>query len=206
MPKYIDFAKLKEEITIDQVIQMLDLDLKQSGKQLRGHCPIHDGSDPREFVVTPAKGLFYCFAGCGGGDMIKLVSKIEGCSQRDAAQVIAEHFGKCTVTEDGTVPPEQSTVPSARGKQADRSLQPLSYLEPGHPAVDAVGFEEDTADALGIGYAKKGIMRGTVAVPIRLEDGTLVGYIGITEARLPPKWQLPSQENVVPFRKRRDAS
>jgi hypothetical protein len=34
-------------------------------------------------------------------------------------------------------------------------------------------------------------MKGTIAVPIRLEDGTLVGYIGIEDARLPPKWQLP---------------
>lgn len=205
MSKYIDFAQLKAEISIDQVIEMLGINLKQSGKQLRGYCPIHDGSDPREFVVTPAKGLYYCFAGCGGGDMIKLVSKIEGCSQRDAAEIIAECFEEGTVPKNGTVPREQSTVPSARGKQADRSLQPLPYLEADHPAVEAVGFDEATADALGIGYAKKGIMRGTVAVPIRLEDGTLVGYIGITEARLPPKWQLPN-ENVVPFRKRRDAS
>lgn len=97
MPKFIDFAKLKEEISIDQVLDMLDIDLNKSGKQLRGFCPIHEGSEPREFVVTPAKGLFYCFAGCGGGDMIKLVSKIEECSQPDAAKIIADFFGKCTV-------------------------------------------------------------------------------------------------------------
>jgi hypothetical protein len=46
-------------------------------------------------------------------------------------------------------------------------------------------------------------MRGTVAVPIRLEDGTLAGYIGVTEIeKLPPKWQLPI-DNVVPIPKRK---
>jgi hypothetical protein len=40
-----------------------------------------------------------------------------------------------------------------------------------------------THKQLGIGFANKGLMRGTVVVPIRAEDGTLVGYIGATEAR-----------------------
>jgi hypothetical protein len=66
--------------------------------------------------------------------------------------------------------------------------------------VDAVGFDPETAKALGIGYASKGLMRGTVAVPIRLEDGTLTGYLGITEAKLPPKWHL--SPNVLPLQKK----
>jgi hypothetical protein len=33
-------------------------------------------------------------------------------------------------------------------------------------------------------------MRGTVAVPVRLPDGSLAGYVGITEAKLPTKWHL----------------
>lgn len=203
MTKFVDFRALKETVSIEQVLDMLGLDLKRTNNQLRGCCPIHDGNSPREFVVTPSKGLFYCFGSCGGGDMIKLVAKVHGLSQRDAAIEIAEHFGNCTVTDNSTV--TEGTVPASRGKDADRSFQPLSYLEADHEAVDAVGFDVETADALGIGYAKKGIMRGTVAVPVRLPDGTLAGYIGITEARLPPRWQLPN-ENVVPLHKKRKAS
>jgi hypothetical protein len=57
-------------------------------------------------------------------------------------------------------------------------------------------------DQHGIGYAGKGLMRGTIAVPIRLEDGTLVGYIGVTEIeKIPSKWQLPVS-NVVAIPKR----
>jgi hypothetical protein len=49
--------------------------------------------------------------------------------------------------------------------------------------------------------ANRGIMRGHVAVPIRLQDGTLAGYIGITEAKLPPRWHGIPSRVVVPLRK-----
>ena len=80
-------------------------------------------------------------------------------------------------------------------------MKALDYLEPTHPSVEAAGFDPEEAAKLGIGYASKGLMRGTVAVPIRDEHGTLLGYIGITEARLPPKGLLP-QTNVVPLKQR----
>jgi hypothetical protein len=79
-------------------------------------------------------------------------------------------------------------------------LKPLEYLEAENPAVVAAGFDPEEAAKLGIGYAGKGIMRGTVAVPIRDETGTLLGYIGVTEARCPPKGFFPT--NVVPLQKR----
>jgi hypothetical protein len=43
------------------------------------------------------------------------------------------------------------------------------------------------------------MMKGLVAVPVRLEDGTLAGYHGITEAKLPRKFQLG---DVVQFAKK----
>ena len=73
--------------------------------------------------------------------------------------------------------------------------------EPDHPAVEAVGFDADTAKALGIGYANRGSMRGLVLVPVRLPDGSLAGYLGVTEARLPKEWHLTPQ-NVVQFPKK----
>jgi GAF domain-containing protein len=56
--------------------------------------------------------------------------------------------------------------------------------------VQGLGLNTATASQLGIGYAPKGLMRGTVAVPIRLPDGKLVGYIGVTDAKLPPQWRI----------------
>jgi hypothetical protein len=70
------------------------------------------------------------------------------------------------------------------------------YLEADHITVEAPGLCQETAEALGIGYAPKG-MKGYVAIPIKL--GELTGYIGITEAKLPKEFHL---SNVVTFPKK----
>ena len=91
---FIDFGALKERVSIEQVIAMLGIDnLKRQGAQLRGPCPIHGGNNPREFVVTPEKRLFFCFAGSGGGDQIALVSKMKTLTAKDTAAFITEYFG-----------------------------------------------------------------------------------------------------------------
>jgi hypothetical protein len=58
--------------------------------------------------------------------------------------------------------------------------------------------------ALGIGYASKGLMKGYVAIPIRLPTGELTGYIGISEAKLPksstfPTWSHFQRRRLRPF-------
>lgn len=192
MGKFVDFASLKEAVTIEQVLEMLGIKLKLANNgQLRGCCPIHQGEDERQFVVTPLKNMFYCFGGCGGGDIIKLVSKMKTLELKEAAEHIEKHFRLGNSTVDTKAKKAVVTV--------DTGLKPLDYLQADHEAVEAVGFDQETAKALGIGYAAKGLMRGMVAVPIRLEDGTLTGYIGIVEAKLPPKFHLSS--NVVPIKK-----
>lgn len=188
-----DFAALKERITIEQAAQMLGLQLRQSSHQLRGPCPACDAGGERALAITPSKGLFYCFNAGIGGDLITLVSHVREMPLKDAAEELAQHFGV------GTTQP-QKKAPSAPSpsRETEGELKPLEYLEVEHAAVEAVGFDPEAARALGIGYATKGIMRGTVAVPLRHPDGTLAGYIGITEAKLPKSFRFP---NVVPFKK-----
>ena len=89
-------------------------------------------------------------------------------------------------------------------REGGEQFAPLAYLDPAHEAVEMLGLDAETAKALGIGYAPKGILRGTIAVPIRLEDGTLAGYIGITEAKLPNRWHGIEQppDNVVELKRK----
>lgn len=192
MPVYVDFRQLKDSITIDQVVQMLALDLKGHGQQLRGRCPIHRGSNDREFVVTPDKGLFYCFGGCGGGDLITLVAKVKDIATKEAAVAIAEHFGLGTRTGAGTsTVSRNSSVPTStapngspqplsgsRSEPIERTLQPLTYLQPSHELVQGLGVAPETAEAFGAGYSPKGIMRGRLAIPIHDRDGRLLAYCG----------------------------
>lgn len=186
---FIDFAELKDKLSFGETINLLELGLKRSGNQYRGPCPACGTGGDRALVVTEGKG-FFCFAEKKGGDQIALAAHILGIGAKDAAQELAQRAGTSTSTSRNTVPESDG----AKGKH----LEPLSYLEPEHDAVIAIGFDPEVAKSLGIGYAPRGMMRGTVAVPIRDAHGVLKGYIGIEDAKLPADFQT----NVVPFQKR----
>lgn len=175
---FIDFEAVKADNPIDQVAERLGLELKKTGNQLRGPCPSGKGNE-RAFVITPSKGLWFSFGLQEGGDVLAMVELVNKCSTKDAA-----HF-----LSGDTVPPEKRKKRQSKESAAERGFRPLDYLEADHPAVEALGIEAEDADILGIGYAPRGVLRGTVAVPVRLSDGTISGYIGITEAKLPPKWE-----------------
>ena len=90
----IDFQDLKSTIGIEKIIAWLAIDLKKTGThQIRGVCPIHGGTNDRQFVVSTDKNLWHCFGDCnGGGDIIELVARMQKVSQKQAAEMIAAHF------------------------------------------------------------------------------------------------------------------
>lgn len=96
-------------------------------------------------------------------------------------------------TKEATPPP--LPVPEEKkdeGGSGERGFRPLPYLQADHPAVSALGFPPEIASAAGIGWAPRGYHRDGVAVPLRTENGLLLGYISLSESgvKLPPKWQL----------------
>ena len=50
LTSFLDFNELKSRVSIEQVLQLLGIALKQHNSQLRGCCPIHKGTDQRGFV------------------------------------------------------------------------------------------------------------------------------------------------------------
>ena len=170
----LDFAKIKQEHPIERIAERLGLVLKPHGAAFRGKCPSGQG-DERALVVTPAKGAFYSFAAQKGGDCISLVAFVRNCTPKEAAQWIVGQASE----------PEKSS----RG-EATSGFKPLDYLEPDHEAVVALGIEPEDAKRIGCGFAPRGILKGKVAWPVRLSDGTLIGYIGVTEVQLPSSWRF----------------
>jgi DNA primase len=187
MPYALDFAELKQRVSIEQVASWIGAQLKPHGAQLRGPCPICKAGGDRAFVITPAKRCYYCFGECRkGGDIIALVANAKGLSAKEAAEAIARHFGG---ERTGTVP-HSSPQPMQQEKGA---LKPLDYLQSDHEAVRALGLSEETAQAFAMGYAPRGILRGRVAVPIRDRAGVLLAYCGIaTTNEQSPRFLFPS--------------
>lgn len=184
MGNFTDFQALKEKVSFEQAIGLLQLQMKRNGNQWRGVCPACKGSGERALVVTESRGA-YCFSASKGGDQIWLVSHVMGTDVKAAAKLLSDSID----SPKTTVPQVQPSGGAEKG-----GMTPLAYLEHAHEAVIALGFDAEVAKKIGIGYAPKGLCRGKVAVPIRDETGKLLGYIGLED----PPW-LPAdfQSNVV---------
>ena len=132
MSNFLDFEEIKARVSIEDAVKLCNLTMTKKGEQLRAQCPACEGSKERSLVVTPAKGVFYCFTAKTGGDQIALVSHLKGLPAKDSAKFL-----------NGTVPEEKPKAekPSVGFKQLD-------YLQPEHDAVVALGLDPDVAQAL----------------------------------------------------------
>ena len=69
MPRIPDteLERLKNEVSVERLVEASGVELKKAGKDMLGRCPFHDDAEA-SLVVTAAKNLWHCF-GCqvGGG-------------------------------------------------------------------------------------------------------------------------------------------
>src|SRR5262245_23578950 len=95
MPTYQrpNFERIKRNVSIRAVCEMLGLELKLKGGQLRGKCPCCDHPSKRAFTVTESMGRFWCFGFCrSGGDCIELYARVKKLSTYDAACELCDYF------------------------------------------------------------------------------------------------------------------
>lgn len=92
---WVDFKEIKEKVSMQMVLDhygLLDR-LKKSGPSLVGCCPIHSGTNPRQFSVTLDKNVFNCFGNCqAGGNVLDFVAKMEKVDIKRAGELLAEWF------------------------------------------------------------------------------------------------------------------
>lgn len=171
---YVDFSALKGRVPIADAVPRLGLRLQERGGQLRGPCPTCKSGGDRALVVTPAKQAFYCFGSRTGGDVIALAAHIRGGDMKAAAAFLDTEFSMSGRGRHSS--PEERVKGSDQGP---RVLKPLTYLEPKHDRVQALGIHPETCERFGAGYAPKGILRGRLAIPIHdWRSNELVAYCG----------------------------
>lgn len=82
---------LKNEVSVERLVESAGIALKKYGKDLTGCCPFHE-DDTASLIVTPAKNLWHCF-GCGiGGDPIDWVIKLRGFTHPELIDTFNRDF------------------------------------------------------------------------------------------------------------------
>ncbi len=202
MSKWINFADVRARISLEDVIfgYYKISTLKRDGPRLMGPCPVHGGDSPTAFRADLSRNVWHCFTKCGkldpdgkaGGNQLDFVARREGISVRDAALLLDAHFGSgssspprapsTTTPASGTSPGRQQEAAPPRTDSDEPGNKPLDIkleLKGDHPhLVETRGLKPETVAHFGIGYATRGIMKGTIAIPVHDEDGELVAYAG----------------------------
>ncbi len=131
--------------------------LKRIGKSLKGLCPFHSEKTP-SFIVSPEKGIAYCFGCHKGGDIFRFLMEIENIEFAEALNLLAEKTGvtvekssnKNFVRKD-----EKAILLEIHQTTADYYAQKL-WTEEGAQALNYLhsrGLSNDTIKLFRLGYA-----------------------------------------------------
>jgi DNA primase len=195
---FVDFAELKTRVSIEQAMQMLGLTLSLHGSQYRGACPACKTGGDRALIVTPAKGLFYCFANKTGGDAIALTAHIRGISVNEAAGQLDQAFGTVQ-NSTSTVSKGHATVPPAPGAARKHpAFDPKAYaarLDASHSSLAPLGLSAETLKEWKAGYSNSGTNRGRLAIALHDRDGNTIGFAGRALSNEQPALIIPNGIN-----------
>lgn len=161
----LDYKRLRA-LSIEDVGKWLNLSLKKEAQTLRCQCPQNEG-EARELVLTPAKNTFHCYGCETSGSCIDLVAHVQDTGLREAAQALEAHYFQKA--------PQKAPEAPQEGFDPQKVLGRINYE---HEALQPF-LEPDVARQLGIGVDVRGYLRGYIAIPLRLPDGTISGFVGV---------------------------
>lgn len=198
-----------------------------NGDSYRMCCPIHNGANPTSFVLRKDNGLFYCHAGCGGGDVITFIEKMENVGFEDAINKLADIL-EINVDEIETKQTQSLLQENTKKwiEYVNKFAQPLNIQEYKMPDVKLYNvksfrnFTKETIEHFKLKYAKTfpikksngkaSSLDNRLVFPLYFND-TL---IGVSLRRVNnndfPKWlhqppkiitgqMLYNYDNIVPF-------
>jgi DNA primase len=199
--KWVNYKSLRAELSFIEILRHYGVELKERGEQWHGFCPLptHEGKrQSPSFSANVRRGIWQCF-GCGaGGNLIEFAARMEGLNPDDpgdfrkAALLLQKTFGGSDGAEREKSELAPKETPRARSGQEDHEEErpgsvvnaPLDFelqrLEHDHPYLRERGFTDETIKAFGLGYCRRGLMKGRIAIPLHNAEGALIGYAGRT--------------------------
>lgn len=170
MSPQLQFSSLKKIVPIPAVLDdkgLLDTFTRQADR-LVGPCPIHGGDNPGAFVISLSKNLWYCFTGCGGGDLVDLVRKLDSKNFQQTLYYLRELAGN-RQNPFSTPPP------------APRPFKPFVRklpLDHGTSWLQKKGITPKTAALFEVGaYYGKGFLANSIGIRLHDLHGHPIGYL-----------------------------
>lgn len=102
-----EIEQLKNEVSVERLVESAGIALKKSGKDKIGTCPFHEDSEP-SLVVSPLKNLWHCFGCQIGGGPLDWVMKFRGVSFRHAVELLKAD--PSLAVQSGEAPVKRATV------------------------------------------------------------------------------------------------
>ncbi|MFY7907226.1 MAG: CHC2 zinc finger domain-containing protein, partial [Burkholderiaceae bacterium] len=107
-----ELERLKEDVSVQRLVEDSGVVLRKAGKDLMGLCPYH-ADKSASLVVSPKKNLWNCF-GCGiGGGAIDWVMKHRGLSFRQAVEVLQAEVGSKMAAQPAAASPSSLAAAAA---------------------------------------------------------------------------------------------
>lgn len=205
MNRWIDFKKLRKELNFAEVLRYYKVQLKLGGDQHHGFCPLPSHNRKRNsasFSANIKKGIWQCF-GCGQkGNVIDFAVLMSGADPANGEEVrkvalkLEEQFSR---TSEATKPEEKKEHDEKEKTVVNAPLDfALKGLEPKHPYLLNRGLMPETIARFGLGYCSRGKLKGRIAIPLKDDGGTLIGYAGrvIDDSAIAeenPKYRFPGR-------------
>jgi DNA primase len=220
----MNLEEIKNKLDIIEIVQKY-VKLRLVGKYYTGICPFHKETKP-SFYVSPEMQIFKCF-GCGeGGDVIKLLMKIENLNFDQVLEKLKDEYGfdiqrekKITAEFKKILEINYSALKLFR-QELKKNSEVLAYLTkrglkqklideleigfaPGNTLLRdflyAQGYDYDLIKKAGlIDFQNYDRFQSRIIFPLRDEKGRLIGFTGrsFPETNLGPKY-LNTPETAI---------
>lgn len=179
-------AEIKARLPIEELVRSYT-QLTKKGKNYVGLCPFHNDTHP-SFLVSPDKGICYCFPCQKGGDIFTFYQQIEHVDFPQALRDLAERAGvtlpdapkggptkdekerlrECLEAANGIYRKRLASSP-AKDYLAKRGV-PAEEIETFELGVSPVGFTDTYDELLKSGFSRKEIVLSGLAIQKDLQE------------------------------------
>lgn len=194
---WINFAELRQQLNLETVTASYNVTLSQKGnsQQYVGVCPLPSHKDAKEktFSANFEKGVWQCFGCKESGNVIDFAVLMEGRDKKDGkavrevAKMLRDRFVTAANPNPAVAQPKPASAQIERTQPSEERRvvvnQPLDFelktLDTEHPYFAASHLSKETVDHFGLGFCKRGLLAGRIAVPLVDDAAELVGYAGL---------------------------